>query len=193
MLPGLLCSVYIDKDQVIKLAIVRTENTDCGHRDLINGSQDADTVWICLPASEPWIKVKVKLKLHSRVRLFATPWTVARQAPLFMRFSRSEYWSGLPFPFPWDHPNPGIEPRSPALRADLTVWATREAWMWNYNKIWPMDGKDSSIHGAISRTTLLHVQCEKKRNQRWSLGLIQEGGIIKCLLTEEARRKSSLD
>ena len=54
----------------------------------------------------------------SRVRLFATLWTVAHQAPLSMGFSRQEYWSGLPFPFPGDLPNPGIEPRSPALQAD---------------------------------------------------------------------------
>ena len=46
------------------------------------------------------------------------PWTVARQAPLPMGFSRQEYWSGLPFPSPGDHPDPGIEPRSPALQAD---------------------------------------------------------------------------
>ena len=41
-------------------------------------------------------KVKVKVKLISRVQLFATPWTVAHQAPLSMGFSRQEYWSGLP-------------------------------------------------------------------------------------------------
>ena len=50
-----------------------------------------------------------------RVRLFATPWTVARQAPLSMGFPRQEYWSGLPFLSPEDLPNPGIEPVSPAL------------------------------------------------------------------------------
>ena len=50
----------------------------------------------------------------SHVQLFATPWTVARQAPLSMEFSR-QYWSGLPFPPPGDLPNPGIEPRSPAM------------------------------------------------------------------------------
>ena len=55
-----------------------------------------------------------------------TPWTVARQAPLSMEFSRQEYWSGLPFPFPGDLPNPGIEPGFPALRQVL-YWATREA------------------------------------------------------------------
>ena len=49
----------------------------------------------------------------SPVRLFATPWTVASQAPLFMEFSRPEYWSGLPFPHPGYLPNPRIEPESP--------------------------------------------------------------------------------
>ena len=47
-----------------------------------------------------------------------TPWTAAHKAPLPMRFSRQGYWSGLPFPSPGDLPNPGIEPRSPALQAD---------------------------------------------------------------------------
>ena len=58
------------------------------------------------------------MKLLSRVRRFVTPWTVAHQAPSSMGFSRQEYWSGLPFPSPGDLPNPGIEPRSPALQAD---------------------------------------------------------------------------
>ena len=55
------------------------------------------------------------VQLISHVRLFATSWTVACQVPLFMGFSRCEYWSGLPFPSPGDLPDPGIEPRSPAL------------------------------------------------------------------------------
>ena len=59
-----------------------------------------------------------KVKSLSHVRLFATPWTIAYQGPLSMGFSRQEYWSGLPFPSPGDLPNPGIEPRSPALQAD---------------------------------------------------------------------------
>ena len=58
------------------------------------------------------------MKSLSRVRLFATLWTVTYQAPLSMGFSRQEYWSGLPFPSPGDLPNPGIEPGSPALEAD---------------------------------------------------------------------------
>ena len=67
--------------------------------------------------SGPW-KWKVKVKLLGRVWLFVTPWTVAHQAPLSMGFSRQGYWSGLPFPSPGDLPSPGIEPRSPALKAD---------------------------------------------------------------------------
>ena len=59
-----------------------------------------------------------EVKLLSRVRLFATLWTAACQALPSMGFSRQEYWSGLPFPSPGDLPNPGIEPRSPALQAD---------------------------------------------------------------------------
>ena len=48
----------------------------------------------------------------SRVQFFATPWTIACQAPLPMEFSWQEYWSGVPFPTPGDLPNPGIEPTS---------------------------------------------------------------------------------
>ena len=61
------------------------------------------------------------VKSLSPVRLFVTPWTVAYQAPLPMGFSRQEYWSGVPFPSPGDLPNPGIEPRSPALQADTLL------------------------------------------------------------------------
>ena len=46
------------------------------------------------------------------------PWTAAYQASPSMGFSRQEYWSGLHFPSPGDLPDPGIEPRSPALQAD---------------------------------------------------------------------------
>ena len=65
---------------------------------------------------------KVKVKSLSRVRLFATPWTVAYKAPPSMGFSRQEYyWSGLPFPSPGDLPNPRIEPGSPTLQADALL------------------------------------------------------------------------
>ena len=54
----------------------------------------------------------------SCVQLFVTPWTGACQDPLSMGFSRQEYWSGLPLSPPGCLPNPGMEPRSPALQAD---------------------------------------------------------------------------
>ena len=60
----------------------------------------------------------VVVKSLSRVRLFATPWTVAYQAPQSMEFSRQEYGSGLSFPSPGDLPNPGIEPGSPTFQGD---------------------------------------------------------------------------
>ena len=60
---------------------------------------------------------RVKVKSLSLVRLFATPWTVAYQAPPSMGFSRQEYWSGVPLLSPGELPNPGIEPESPSLQA----------------------------------------------------------------------------
>ena len=58
------------------------------------------------------------LSHFSHVRLFVTPWAVARQAPLSVGSSRQEYWSGLPFRAPEDLPDPGTVPMSlvsPAL------------------------------------------------------------------------------
>ena len=52
------------------------------------------------------------LQHFSCVQFFLTPWTVACQAPLSMRFSRQEYWSGLPCPPAGDFPAPGIKPMS---------------------------------------------------------------------------------
>ena len=67
----------------------------------------------------------------SHVRLFVTPWTVARQALVSMEFSRQEYWSGLPFPPPGHLPDPGIKPTSFVSAASaggfFTTCATWEA------------------------------------------------------------------
>ena len=70
----------------------------------------------------------VKVKSLSRVRLFATPWTVAHQAPPSMWFSKQEYWSGLPFPSPRE----SSLPRDQTLVSCITgrcfnLWAIREA------------------------------------------------------------------
>ena len=68
----------------------------------------------------------LKVKLLSRVRLFAIPWTVAYQAPPSMGFSRQESWSWVPFPSPGDLPDPGIEPGSPAFQADTLTSEPRD-------------------------------------------------------------------
>ena len=97
------------------------------------------------------------MKSLSRVRLFATPWTVAHQAPPSMRFSRQEYWSGLPFLSLGDLPDPGIEPRSPVLEADaLTSEPPRQPKQifkqYNLNTIENRKNKsyegDNRINGA---------------------------------------------
>ena len=61
------------------------------------------------------------LSRFSCIQLFAALWTVARQIPLSMEFSRQEYWSGLPCPPPGDLPDSGMEPVSPSLMPPVLV------------------------------------------------------------------------
>ena len=70
---------------------------------------------------------KASVLVCSSCLTLVTPWTVARQAPLSMGFSRQEYWSGLPFPPPGDLPYPGIEPESPMSPALQTHSLPAEA------------------------------------------------------------------
>ena len=88
------------------------------------------------------------MKSLSRVQLFATPWTVAHQAPPSMGFSRQEHWSGLPFPSPGDLPNPRVEPRSPALQAISLLYELS-------GKLW-----------ASSRSSFLHSGQQRRINRR---------------------------
>ena len=91
---------------VLLLLLLQSYPTLC---DPIDGSPPSSPVpgilqartleWVAISFSNAW-KWKVKVKLLSRVRLLATPWTAAYQAHLSMRFSRQEYWSGLPLPSP---------------------------------------------------------------------------------------------
>ena len=62
----------------------------------------------------------------SGVWFFVIPWTVSRQAPLSMKFSRQEYWSGLPFPTPGDLPNAGIKTTYPVLAGGF--FTTEKLW-----------------------------------------------------------------
>ena len=83
---------------------------------------------VAISFSNAW-KWKVKVKSPSRVRLLATPWTAAYQAPPSMGFSRQEYWSGVPLP------SPGSSQTSDQIQVSciaggfFTDWDTREAWV----------------------------------------------------------------
>ena len=89
--------------------LVSCVNSWVSHTKLWDGYQ------ICLVTSlradliSVWVCVRARTVMSW---LFATPWTVAHQAPLSMGFSRQEYWSGLPLPSPGALPNPGVEPVS---------------------------------------------------------------------------------
>ena len=64
----------------------------------------------------------------SHVLLFETLWTVDRQSPLSMGFSRQEYWSGLPYPSPGDLPDPGINPAAESQLKPLHCIASQVPW-----------------------------------------------------------------
>ena len=97
------------------------------------------------------------MKSLSRVQLFATPWTVAYQAPQSMDFSRQEYWSGLPFPSPRDLPDPGIKPGSPPLRADALPSE--------------LSGKLSRGKFQLKKNELLRGLCMCAKSLQWRLTL----------------------
>ena len=93
----------------------------------------------------------------SHVRPFVTPWTVARQVPLSMKFSRQEYWSGLPCPPPGDLPDPGIKPTSLMCAAltggslptespgkpqtkcyEVQICKIGKRWRWGAGEVWQL-------------------------------------------------------
>ena len=82
----------------------------------ISAFHNTDTLYI------PECYIKVKVLLLSCVQLFATPWTVAHEAPLSMGFSRQEYWSGFPFPPPGALCSSGMDPQRPHLFSGVGRW-----------------------------------------------------------------------
>ena len=120
----------------VSLASGATGNSRCSWTSGCIAPVSPSLVFLCIPMSlllkeHQSSLIVLCLSCFSHVRLFAALWTVARQVPLSMRFSRQEYWSGLPYPPPGNLPNPGIEPeslRSPALAGSFfTTSATGEA------------------------------------------------------------------
>ena len=71
------------------------------------------------------MKVKSESEVTQSCLTLGDPWTAAHQAPLYMGFSRQEYWSGLPCPSLGNFPTPGIEPGSPEMQVDSSPGVTR--------------------------------------------------------------------
>ena len=117
---------------------------------------------------------KVKVKSLSRVRLFATLWTVAHQAPLPMGFSRQEYWSGLPLPSPGDLPNPGSEPIAPALQADSLPlshqgnqksYSKHQIYWWNVENFASEVESEKKMLSQKGEKTTLRM---RENNSKWN-------------------------
>ena len=110
---GVGCHALLPKDYPAAAAAAKSLQscpTLCDPRDgsppgsAVPGILQARTLeWVAISFSNAW-KWKVKVKSLSLVRLLATPWTAAHQAPPSMGFSRQEYWSGVPLTSPKDYP-----------------------------------------------------------------------------------------
>ena len=120
------------------------------------------------------------VKSLCRVRLFATPWTVAYQAPPSMEFSRQEYWSGLRFPSPGALSNPGIKPGSPAVQADaLPSESLGKPHLKNTNKI---NVHTSSVSSTLWDFTIqeagLSWMCARSWGALWDPGIGGSGARL---------------
>ena len=126
--------------------------------------------------NQPGAFSQVKKMLVAQSYLTATPWTIARQAPLFTGFSRQEYWSGLPFSSPGDLLDPWIEPRSPIFWADFLLCKTsRKPWNLLPSCEPKVDDKDFS--GKKKKLMLLIFYIHPKaRNYRARFEINCSGG-----------------
>ena len=113
------------------------------------------------------------LSHFSHIQLCTTLWTVACQAPLYMGFSRQEYWNGLPFPSPGIVPNPELEPMFPALAGRFfTTYSTCEAW---FNVL------ESTKYFRLRITYFLNC-CKNKAN--WKIKkILQMHNILKMFIS----------
>ena len=113
-------------------------------------------VWVVISFSNAW-KWKVKVKLFSRVRLLATQWTSAYQAPLSMGFSRQEYWSGVPSPSPeW-----GIGGKIKSLYFWIQwMWESFKPSRWKYTVRNVVSSADTEVRVISLMMLIKHVGCE---------------------------------
>ena len=122
---------------------------------------------VCKPFSYEQSLLLLLLSRFSRVRLCATPWTAAYQAPLSLGLPRQEYWSGWPFPFPEDLPDPEIEPRSPALQADSLPLSHqgRPSWLLGAARtvtlpVHRLDGGHRALSSVLTSSVTPKLLCE---------------------------------
>ena len=104
--------------------------------------------WVAISFSNAW-KWKVKVKSLSRVRLFATPWTAAYQAPPSIGFSRQEYWSGVPLPSPYPLYSPLFFPITfITIYYNIHLFSLSHCQLFNYK---PFDSTDliNFVHCCI--------------------------------------------
>ena len=107
---------------------------------------------------------------------FVTPWTVTHQAPLSLGFPRQEYWSGLPFPYPGDLPDPGIEPR-------VLCQQVSSLSLSHWGKIWQNCFKKNSIIIVEDFNRLLSVT-DDQSIQKIITDIVDLSGTINILLIE---------
>ena len=115
------------------------------------------------------------------------PWTVAHQAPLTMKFSRQEYWSGLPFPSPGDLPNRGTEPGCPGLQADSLLpeplSCLHTPLNWSEIKSWGASGGlglwwEDSVHIRSRTEGLQSNRGGGQSGQMGQSGLVENGLLL---------------
>ena len=146
------------------------------------------------------------MKSLSHVRLFATPWTVAYQAPPTMVFSRQEYWSGLPFPSPGEPPNPGIEPRDQTLVSHIggrhfNLWATRVAWIISIlTSVWLLPFTSTGrqcleiqLPGVLIAFTHGVYLCVPSKGLPWDKGSYLSPGYTPSMMTAYTQRLDNMD
>ena len=129
----------------------------------------------------------------SHVRLFPTPWAVAHQAPLSMRFPRQEYWSGLPFPSPGDLPDLEIEPTSLASPALPGGFFTTAPPGKTFIAIW---GKEKKQRKETSKSVMLCYAWRGRFGHVWKwLGywMVREVLSVEVTLMHTAKGREDTD
>ena len=138
----------------------------------VPGTLQARTLeWVAISFSNAW-KWKVKVKTLSRIRLLATPWTAAHQAPLSMEFSRQEYWSGLPLPSLQAILGTAyFQPKPPGLLR-INFKENDQEFSGLLRDINPQIQKVQQNSGRINKKkfngNISQLKCKSEKNKRWS-------------------------